>query len=179
MKRKSSNYYDEPDLGQTMIDWSDGYVAYFDGLCEPINPGGVATFGVVVKKSGKTVFEQSGLAFAKPWTDEASNNVAEYSAAIHALEWLKSNGLQNETAVLRGDSRLIINQLKGGYKVKAKRIIELHRRASKLVAEFTRLKLEWVDRSRNSEADGLSRLAYRRFRSESAKRKEMRDTNSF
>jgi ribonuclease HI len=164
---------------QITIDWSDAYIACFDGLCEPVNPGGVATYGVVIKKAGGTVFEDSGLAFAKPWTQEASNNVAEYSAAIRALEWLSEHDFQNSAVVLRGDSRLIINQLKGTFKVKAARILDLNRRAAKLLAGFTNLKLEWVDRSKNSEADRLSRLAYRKYRLESSKRKPLPDTNAF
>ena len=164
---------------QTTIDWSDAYVAYFDGLCEPVNPGGVATYGLVVRRGGRIIFQDSGLAFAKPWTLEASNNVAEYSAAIHALEWLKQSGLKDTAVILRGDSRLIINQLKGSFKVKATRILDLNRRAAKLLSEFSRAKLEWVDRSKNSEADRLSRQAYRKFRLESSRRKNFPDANVF
>jgi ribonuclease HI len=160
----------ETETSQTTLDSSEATIAYFDGLCEPINPKGVATYGVVVKKQDKTLFADSGLAFAKPWSQEASNNVAEYSAAIHALEWLKKNGLQDSPVVLRGDSRLIINQLRGRFKVKAPRIKGLHERAAKLLSEFHNLRLEWVDRSKNSEADRLSRLAYRKYRMESKQR---------
>jgi ribonuclease HI len=155
---------------QTTLDSPRIYVVYFDGLCEPKNPGGVATYGLLVRNGGKTLFEDSGLAFAKPWTAEASNNVAEYSAAIHALEWLKKNGLQHSPIVVKGDSRLIINQLKGKFKVKAPRILDLHRRASKLLSDFSNLRLEWVDRSKNSEADRLSRLAYRKYRIETKRK---------
>jgi len=155
----------------------DPYIVYFDGLCEPKNPGGVATYGVVVKKEGKTIFEGSGLAFAKPWTDEASNNVAEYSALIRALEWLRKHEMQASPIIVRGDSRLIINQMSGLFKVKAKRILELHQRASKLLSEFKDLHLEWVDRSRNSEADRLSRFAYYKFKKKPAP--TWREANSF
>jgi ribonuclease HI len=162
--RKITKHVDDQE--QRTVDWTDPYVAYFDGLCEPVNPGGIATYGIVIKKDGKTVFEDSGLAFAKPWTTEASNNVAEYSAAIRALEWLKENGLQDSPAVLVGDSRLIINQLKGTFKVKAKRIIELHKQASQMLESFTKMRLLWVERARNSEADRLSRFAYHKYKRE-------------
>ena len=164
---------------QITIDWSDAHIAYFDGLCEPVNPGGVATYGVLIKKAGGTVFEDSGLALAKPWTLEASNNVAEYSAAIRALEWLNEHDLQDSPVVLRGDSRLIINQLKGTFKVKAARILDLNKRAAALLSKFTNLKLEWVDRSKNSEADRLSRVAYGKYRLESSRRKTLPDANAF
>lgn len=154
------------DSQQQRIDWSETYVAYFDGLCEPINPGGVATYGIVIKKADRTLFQDCGLAFAKPWSKEASNNVAEYSAAIHALEWLKREELEKSRTILRGDSRLIINQLKGKFKTKAPRIIDLYRRASNLITEFSDLKLEWVERSKNQEADTLSRMAYRKYSKE-------------
>jgi len=170
MSLKPLRSFESETLAQTALDSLGIYVAYFDGLCEPKNPGGVATYGLLVRNEGKTVFEDSGLAFAKPWTGEASNNVAEYSAAIHALEWLKKNGLQHSSIVLKGDSRLIINQLKGKFKVKAPRIVELHRRASRLLSEFSNLRLEWVDRSKNSEADRLSRLAYRKYRMETKRK---------
>lgn len=156
--------------GQFTLDHGETYFANFDGLCEPRNPGGIATYGVIVRKGNETVFEDSGLAFAKPWSKEASNNVAEYSAAIRALEWLSKSQLQKSPVVLRGDSRLIINQLRGEFKVKAPRLRELHLRAMSLLKEFSDLKLEWVDRSRNAEADLLSRRAYYRFKSETKTR---------
>ena len=162
MVRTSATGYDL----QLTVDWSETYICYFDGLCEPINPGGIATYGIVIKKGGENIHEESGLAFAKPWSKEATNNVAEYSAAIHALEWLKKGGLANSPAVLRGDSRLIIRQLRGEYKVKAPRIVELYRHASKLLTEFSSLRLQWVDRSKNKEADLLSRIAYHRYKKE-------------
>jgi len=118
---------------------------------------------LIVKENGKTVFQQAGLAYAKPWTNEASNNVAEYSAVIRGLEWLKKNNLQSSLVVIRGDSKLIINQLNGVFKVKAKRIVELHLRAIRLLSEFKNVRLEWIERSLNKEADLLSRVAYSRY----------------
>jgi ribonuclease HI len=136
---------------------------YFDGLCEPKNPGGVATYGLVIQKKGKTIFEDCGLAYAKPFSDDASNNVAEYSAVLRGLEWLEKNTDFAATIVIRGDSRLIVNQLRGEYKVKSPRLVELHHRAKKLLSKFSNLRIEWVDRSLNQEADQLSRIAYKKY----------------
>ena len=116
-----------------------------------------------MKKEKETIHEESGLAFAKPWTMEASNNVAEYSAIIHGLEWLDRNHLNSSCIVLRGDSKLVINQLKGLFKVKAIRIVELYQRAVKLLSRFQDVHIEWVERSENKEADLLSRIAYSRY----------------
>ena len=136
----------------------------FDGLCEPVNPGGIATYGVIVRRGKVHLLEDSGLAFAKPWSDEASNNVAEYSALIKGLEWLKANDFFGSQIIVRGDSSLVINQINGKFKVKAKRILELNKRAKDLIQQFRNLKFDWVDRSQNKEADRLSREAYRRIK---------------
>lgn len=136
---------------------------YFDGLCEPRNPGGVATYGIVIQQGNETIHEESGLADAKPYSQDASNNVAEYSAIIRALEYLDKNSLTGSEIVLRGDSRLIINQLTGVYKVKSLRIIDLHHTAKKLIQKFKNLRMEWVNRELNQEADELSRIAYKRY----------------
>jgi ribonuclease HI len=176
--RKAARLVREKESFQITIDFQETYYANFDGLCEPLNPGGVATYGIVIRKGEDVVFEDSGLAFAKPWTKEATNNVAEYSAAIRALEWLTKNKLQDSPIVLRGDSRLIVNQLRGEFKVKAPGLKELHLRALKLLREFRKIKLEWIDRSRNAEADRLSRLAYRKFKAETRTPKSL-NANSF
>lgn len=65
--------------------------------------------------------------------------------------------------MIRGDSRLVINQLNGSFKIKAPRLVELYHKAKELVSEFKNMKIEWVNRTLNSEADILSRLAYSRY----------------
>lgn len=140
--------------------------AYFDGLCEP-NPGGVATFGFVVKKDGKTIHEGHGLA-AKPKSPQATNNVAEYTGLIKALEWL----LEQKTPapiVVRGDSDLIIKQVKGEYKVKSPLLAPLHRQAVHLASELQGIRFEWIQRERNAEADRLTNLAYAEYQGKSLK----------
>jgi ribonuclease HI len=136
----------------------------FDGLCEPRNPGGIATYGVIIRKGKVHLLEDNGLAISEPWSHEASNNVAEYSALIRGLEWLKNHKMLDSKVVVRGDSSLVINQLRGTFKVKAIRIVELFKRAKELLNEFKDLRIEWVDRSQNKEADLLSRIAYARFK---------------
>ncbi len=146
------------------MDSENAFVVNFDGLCEPRNPGGVATYGVIVRQNGRKVFEDNGLADARPWTDDASNNVAEYSALIRGLEWLKKSGHLDSPVVIRGDSRLVVNQLNGLFKIKAPRLVERYRKAKELMSEFRDAKIEWVDRSFNEEADLLSRIAYSNYR---------------
>jgi ribonuclease HI len=84
----------------------------------------------------------------------ATNNVAEYTAAILALQRAKELGATE--VLLRSDSRLLIEQLAGRWKVKNPTLQELHRRALVLLAGFGSVRLEHVRRERNVEADRLA-----------------------
>jgi ribonuclease HI len=64
---------------------------FFDGLCIPNDRSGIPCYGFLIKKDGQVIHSDKGVA-AKPFSDEATNNVAEYTALIKALEWLKENG---------------------------------------------------------------------------------------
>lgn len=135
---------------------------FFDGLCMPRNPGGVATFGYVVYSEGKRLHEGCGFVGAGMFGDDVSNNVAEYHALIRGLEHLLSTGYDGEIEV-KGDSQLVISQLRGEYAVRASRLIGLHRKALALLGRFKRAELSWIPREENSEADRLSRVAFEEF----------------
>jgi ribonuclease HI len=135
---------------------------HFDGLCLPKNPGGVATYGFVAKRGSKTVHEEGGLA-APPYSPEATNNVAEYTGVLKALEWAVQSGLSGETTLVRGDSELVIKQLKGEYKVKSPSIVNLYKRVRELAGKFPSIEFEWVPREKNKEADALTNQAYAEF----------------
>ena len=134
----------------------------FDGLCEPKNPGGVATYGFVVRdENGKIVCEGKGVVGAGFMGDDVTNNVAEYTALIKALECLREKGIKDKVIIM-GDSQLVIRQLKGEYKVRSERIKPLYRRARELLKGIE-YELRWVPRRLNEYADRLSREAFREF----------------
>jgi ribonuclease HI len=85
---------------------------------------------------------------------EATNNVAEYTAAIEGLSLAQELGAR--TATLRSDSLLLVNQLTGRYRVKTPHLQPLHRRVRGLAAGFERISFEHVPRERNREADRLA-----------------------
>lgn len=85
---------------------------------------------------------------------EATNNVAEYTAAIRGLERARELGATE--VLLRSDSRLLIEQLAGHWKVKNPVLQRLHRKARALLGAFERVRLEHVRRERNVEADRLA-----------------------
>jgi len=129
---------------------------YCDGLCEPVNPGGVATYGFVIYEGGKKIAQGKGvIGQGKGMT----NNVAEYTAALAALSWLAEHGYEGARVTIRSDSMLLVKQMQGAWRVRSDRIRPLHRRARQLSSRF-RTRFRWVPREQNQEADALSVKAY-------------------
>jgi ribonuclease HI len=132
---------------------------YFDGLCQPVNPGGIACYAFVVKRDGKTIHSDYGVA-GEPFSPDSTNNVAEYTALTRALEWLAASSLVSDKVVINSDSQLVVNQLEGNYKVKGKRIIPLYKQVLLLKRKFSDVEISWVPREKNREADRLTNIAY-------------------
>ena len=132
---------------------------YFDGLCQPVNPGGIACYAFVIKSNGKSIYSDYGVA-GEPFSKDSTNNVAEYTALVKALEWLVANKLDSDRVEIKSDSQLVVNQLEGKYKVKAKRIIPLYTQVLLLKAKFPKIQIMWVPREKNREADRLTNIAY-------------------
>ncbi|AIF83601.1 ribonuclease HI [Candidatus Nitrososphaera evergladensis SR1] len=133
---------------------------HFDGLCLPKNPGGIACYAYIIKEkgSGRLLHSDSGIA-AEP-SAQSTNNVAEYTALIRALEWLDENGHASRKVEVKGDSQLVVKQMSGEFRVKHKQIIPLFQRAALLRKKFADISITWVPREQNSEADKLSERAY-------------------
>jgi probable phosphoglycerate mutase len=87
----------------------------------------------------------------------ATNNVAEYSAVIAGLQRVKEMGAR--AVHVRSDSKLLIEQLAGRYKVKNPGLKELHGKAIALARGFDRVSYEHVRREQNVRADELVNLA--------------------
>ena len=131
-----------------------------DGLCEPVNPGGIATYGFVARRGPELLAEDGGVVARGP---TATNNLAEYTAVIEALEWAQGNVPLGEPVVVRTDSQLVVNQVNGDWAVKSPKIWPLHKRAQLALAQLRRyhnVRVEWVPRESNEEADRLTRRAY-------------------
>ena len=129
---------------------------YFDGLCQPYNPGETACYSFIIKnEEGNTIHSEYGLA-----ARNSTNNVAEYTALIRALEWLLANDYENEKDIVRGDSQLVIRQIERNFKVKAATIIPLYRKVMSLISKFKHIQFELIPREQNKEADRLSNFAY-------------------
>jgi ribonuclease HI len=139
---------------------------YFDGLCYPKNPCGVAAYGYLIYRDEKIIHRGfRAVGEGKGMT----NNVAEYEGLKAAAMWLQDNGI-NEKILIKGDSQLVMKQMKGDWQVNSvtskKYVPEIKQLLQGMDVTF-----QWVPREKNEEADKLSRVAYERFRE---KQKELR-----
>lgn len=116
------------------------------------NPG-PAGYGAVVFDAGHSRI----LAERMEYLGVATNNVAEYRGLIAGLEAAAELGAREVT--VRMDSKLVVEQMSGRWKVKHAAMIPLADRAKRLVAGFDRVSFQWIPRAENSHADRLANLA--------------------
>jgi ribonuclease HI len=122
-------------------------IAYCDGAARG-NPGPAGIGAVVLDPDGTIIAEiAEGIGIA-------TNNVAEYRAAIAALRTCAELGARQVT--LRADSKLLVEQLGGRWRVKNPTLIRLHGEARALLTAFDRVELEHVRRELNKLADRLA-----------------------
>ena len=111
------------------------------------NPGPAAA-GYVALSTDREVLFEGGDALGI-----ATNNVAEYTAVILALQAALDYGAK--TVDMRMDSQLVTRQLSGQYKVKHQDLLPLHRRIIELTNQFDQVSFTHVVRSQNTLADGV------------------------
>jgi ribonuclease HI len=87
----------------------------------------------------------------------ATHNVAEYRALIEGLKLARDHGVQRVRVFM--DSELVVDQLNGVSAVRQAHLSELHTVAKSLVALFESIRISWVPREMNVEADQLVRDA--------------------
>ena len=115
-------------------------VAYIDGGARG-NPG-PAGYGVRVEDPDGTLVEEFHASIGT-----ATNNVAEYRALIAALEWAKAHG--HREVLVRSDSLLLVQQMRGVYKVKNPGLVPLHAKARLLAHDSGKVTFEHVGRALN------------------------------
>lgn len=129
------------------------------------NPGTTASWAYGVYKDKKEIHSEAGIL-----KGELTNNIAEFTGVLKALQWVTAQKLDN--IVVKGDSQLVIEQLKGNYKTRS-------RTSKRFVPEIMALiknkdvEFMWIPRDKNKKADWLCRKAVRQ-----ASSKEIRVTHN-
>jgi probable phosphoglycerate mutase len=116
------------------------------------NPG-PAGYGAVVLDPGSGAV----LAERKDGIGIATNNVAEYRGLIAGLEAARDLGARR--VAVRMDSKLVVEQLKGRWRVNNEGLRPLFAQAAALRDGFTSVTFEWIPRERNKHADRLANEA--------------------
>jgi ribonuclease HI len=129
---------------------SEVFHIHIDGASRG-NPG-QAGFGVYVSRPDGT--EVAGL---YGYLGQATNNVAEYQALLHALRYALAHGVRRVRVY--SDSELVVRQMDGTYRVKHKDMVPLHREARALLGRFEEAQLAHVPREQNRDADRLANRA--------------------
>lgn len=122
------------------------------------NPG-VAGYGALVRQDDGELLAERAAPLGK-----ASNNVAEYTGLIEGLRAVLDLGLaEGATVEVRMDSKLVVEQMSGRWKIKHEDMRRLALEARRLIdqvqARGGTVELVWVPRERNKAADALSNLA--------------------
>ena len=132
---------------------SEVVVVFADGGSRG-NPGPSAIGAVVIDPS---TTPPTRLAAVSERIGTTTNNVAEYKALIAGLQ--AAQRFSPSVVHVRADSKLVIEQLAGRWKVKQPHLKPLHAQARALLDGFERVDLAHVPREENTEADALVNAA--------------------
>jgi ribonuclease H / adenosylcobalamin/alpha-ribazole phosphatase len=135
-----------------------GFVVRTDGAARG-NPGpaslGVALIDLARPDAGDPAAPPD--ATISEFLGRQTNNVAEYTGVVRALDLARRLGASEVQLLL--DSKLIVEQLAGRWRVKDAKLMPLHADARRLLAGFGRWTAQHVPRAQNSAADALANEA--------------------
>ena len=123
---------------------------HFDGASKG-NPGPASIGAVIAAPTGETVLEINES------IGRATNNFAEYTALIRALE--EALRLGASAVDCFSDSELVVRQMTGKYRVKSESLLPLWQEARALCQQFGHFSIRHVPRTENRRADRLASKA--------------------
>lgn len=122
-------------------------IIYCDGAARG-NPGPAGIGALVTDERGRV------LARVAEGIGVATNNVAEYRAVLEGLKVAAKIGAAR--VLVRSDSRLLVEQLSGRFRVKNPTLVRLHGEVRALLSRFEEVAFEHIPRENNREADRLA-----------------------
>lgn len=122
------------------------------------NPG-PSSYGFVIKSRGGAIQHQEGKLIG-----HATNNIAEYTAVIKALEYIIRRFFRKAPHKIEiiSDSKLLVEQLSGRYKIKSPNLLPLFDKIKTLEFEAGLVFYRSVPRKENFLADRLANLPFER-----------------
>lgn len=119
---------------------------FIDGASKG-NPG-ESGFGIVIKINDK-IYKKTGGYIGK-----TTNNVAEYISLIFAL--IECIPFRKEKIIIKSDSQLLVNQMKGSYKVKEPQLKILNFIAIRLLERYNNIEIVHIPREENKLSDEIA-----------------------
>ncbi len=146
-KPQSSLFARDSSASPLATGWT---TAYTDGGSRG-NPG-PSGYGVVIQAEDGAI-----LAELSEFLGMRTNNVAEYSGMLAALEYALAQGLRRLRIV--SDSELMVKQMRGQYRVQSPDLKPLYEEAKRSAARLEAFQIEHVLRGKNKKADELANQA--------------------
>jgi ribonuclease HI len=143
----TGNLFGDAKAGEAAGQW---FTAHCDGGSRG-NPGPSGYGAVVEDPEGRVVARLS------EFLGRQTNNYAEYSGLLAVLNWAIENGARQLRVV--SDSELMVNQMKGRYKVGSPSLKPLWEEAKHRAARLDRFEMRHTLRGGNQEADRLANEA--------------------
>jgi ribonuclease HI len=128
----------------------DAIVAHVDGGARG-NPGPSGYGAFITDAKGARLAELS------EYLGHQTNNFAEYSGLVAALEWALAHG--HKAVKIVSDSELLVKQIKGEYKVKSESLLDIYQEAKALIRKLDTFSIRHVLRHENKDADRLANAA--------------------
>lgn len=117
------------------------------------NPG-LAAYGFSIRdNSGKTLYGEG------KYIGITTNNFAEYSAVLHALTYVNQHFKQGIEVIFLVDSKLVVEQLSGRFKIKSPNLKSLIDKIKKLESSLGPVSYRYIPRHLNKQADFLANQA--------------------
>jgi phosphoribosylglycinamide formyltransferase-1 len=141
---------------------SEEIIAHIDGASRG-NPGPAAAGFILTDSTGTQLQAKASV------LGRTTNNVAEYTSLIKALE--AANQIGSEKLTVFSDSELLVKQISGKYRVKSEQIRPLFEQAVDMLGRFKNWRVEHITREKNQKADGLVNQALNLGRDVEAERR--------
>ncbi len=120
-------------------------IAYIDGASRG-NPG-KAAYGVFIRMGEREVI-------LKGFLGNKTNNVAEYEGLLALLNWAVDKKIQSLKVF--SDSKLLVEQIKGRYKVKSENLKDLNLKIKEIIKKIPNFKIYYIKREYNKIADEIA-----------------------
>ncbi len=127
-------------------------IVFTDGASRG-NPGPASYGFTISKESGQLIYQEG------KHIGVTTNNVAEYTAVLKSLQYLKEKFDSDLEVIFYMDSKLVVEQLSGRFKIKSEHLKGIIYKINQLARLFGKVSYNHVPRELNKQADKMANIA--------------------